>query len=633
MTTGWPDNWMGAVQVLETSEFKKVDGTSFVPPRLTLLISDGVHCAQVIAGRDLTRRMLEHALPPYSVVEIEGFEQMFVVGRTVKVVIVDKVTFLRQEQGVIGKPQRIVLPFEEGQGALGSNDHLAQGFPGQAPIPYPQGVDYAQNMVQQRTVPSPSHATGKIKGLKYETQMAGRLYGAGKLTLREGPPVRMGIRELGPILGEWYIIARISKMTPIQMVQHGKNMRERVMWTMHDEFAAIDGVAWDGFASKMARLEVGKLYQFSRIGLNRADLRYTRANHLYQVQIMERTTCVAVPDNDIIPAAFFEYRRLNTLEPLPANRLVDVVAIIVRVGEPMLGKTSKVARGGTKYNTPLENVDRVDVYLYDDSLVYVRLCAFGQPYMDQLQMREGQVVTIKGALIDQFRGSTSLKTQPGGTVLTFEPDNAAHVALKAWYDSPESLTHTARLITGTFSADGAPLLTMPHHINLLTIPQIRSRELGLKETPDIVKIRGTICFPDDKPYVYFACPDPACNKMARVAERTADGLLYICSNCDKVYASPSIKYRLNVILTDTTGTKHWITAFNGVTKNLFSLGASDMLAIALQPKNRDQFRESLRLLSSYRYMVTLQISTVTKGPYKGAENWIAVKIDWEGGQV
>ncbi|KZT60105.1 hypothetical protein CALCODRAFT_507090 [Calocera cornea HHB12733] len=477
-------------------------------------------------------------MAPYAVVEIEGFEQMFVTGRTVKVVIVDKVMFLRQERGVTGKPQHIVLPFEEGQGTLGSNDHLARGFPHQAPIPYPQGVDYVENPVQQRTVPTPSHATGKI--------------------------------------------ARIV-LSPV-------------------ELAAVDGVAWDEMADRMAQVQVGSIYKFVHIGLERANQKYTRANHLWQIQIMKHTLCGLMPDNAIILRQFYKYRRLNTLEPLPANR---------QVGKHLLCQNWRQLM---KYNAPLDNVNWVDAYLYNDSLIYMHLCTFGQPYMDQLQMCKGQVVTIKGVLIDKFHGSVSLKMQPNSTVLVFKPDNLAHVALKAWYKLPESLLHMAQLITGTFSADRVPLLSMPHHINLLTIKQIRSRHLREKKISDIMKICGMIAFTPDKLYIYLACPDSSCNKMVQVAERAADGLLY----------------RLNVMLSDMGGGKHWITTFNGVTWSLFSIAASDMMEVALRPENCERFAASLRQLGTYVYLVMLQISTVTEGPYKGSKNWIVVKIDWEG---
>ncbi|KZT50274.1 hypothetical protein CALCODRAFT_513388 [Calocera cornea HHB12733] len=226
MTTGWPHNWIGVVQVLESMPFCNLDGTLLYPSQWMILISDGTTCANMVAGWEMTKRLEREPIVPFTVVQVE--------------------------RGVIRKLSHIVLLFEEGEGGR------------------------------------PSFQTGKLTGIKYQSLLAGG---------QRAPAYKIWVK--------W-------RDCDTSMVWFSKEQPASIMFITHDETAEIDGIVWQDMAHHMAQLHVG----------------------------------LQISNNPIIPLVFHKFCRLNTLEAFPANCLVEVIAIIMLIGKPIIGKSNKPVRGG-----------------------------------------------------------------------------------------------------------------------------------------------------------------------------------------------------------------------------------------------------------------------------------------------
>ncbi|EJU02407.1 nucleic acid-binding protein [Dacryopinax primogenitus] len=361
--------------------------------------------------------------------------------------------------------------------------------------------------------------------------------------------------------------------------------------TFHDETGEIDAVAWDKAVDLSERLEIGKLYQIPNAKLVDSSDCFTRTNHWLQVQIHSNDKIYELQDSGRILCIFYDFRRINSLEWFNDSRHVDLVAIIVRLGQPIKGMKKFKDQEGNERELI---TDHVDVYLGDNSGEFVLLAAFDD-YGPQFIGREGEVITIKNALIDKYGNSVSLKTKEFTTELLFESGNHAHKVLKEWFESPGSIADTLCLMTGTYSADSVPDSWFTANIPTKTIKEIFTDGIGAHGVRSQVKVRGTVSFYSDREYTYLACPNPNCNKKAQVAE-SGNSTVWWCTHCKTVYLVPSEKYRLNMQMRDTMGLNNWITAFNGAMERLFG-----------------QYACILNAAAAKKYVITIQVNTLEGG--------------------
>ncbi|EJU00488.1 hypothetical protein DACRYDRAFT_109206 [Dacryopinax primogenitus] len=100
-------------------------------------------------------------------------------------------------------------------------------------------------------------------------------------------------------------------------------------------------MAWGDAAHWAGDLETGKVYAFEGLALEEAKLKYMRANNWWQLQLHTECACVwNIVDNGLIPKIYFDFHHLNVLEKIDANQHVDIVGIILCMGQPIKGMTT-----------------------------------------------------------------------------------------------------------------------------------------------------------------------------------------------------------------------------------------------------------------------------------------------------
>ncbi|EJU00955.1 hypothetical protein DACRYDRAFT_108294 [Dacryopinax primogenitus] len=183
--------------------------------------------------------------------------------------------------------------------------------------------------------------------------------------LKPGPPICITIRDLGVIIGrEYFIYGRITWI--LELDSHGypgKPMHYLCRFTIHDESAEVNVVAWEGAALAAGMLEVGELYSFEHFGLQEANMQFTWLNNWWQVQL--------TPNH-------VQVHKINDNSTIPKNHHVDVVAVILCLGKPIKRTSTIIEEDWTKTKI---KVNHVHVYLTDHSGEAVHLAAFDN-YMD-----------------------------------------------------------------------------------------------------------------------------------------------------------------------------------------------------------------------------------------------------------
>jgi replication factor A1 len=506
--------------------------------RLRLILSDGVHSTQAVIRPEAVKYCNENGLKKSSIVALESYE-IERMGRDNKhVIIISDLKILQQSASKVGSK---VEPLDEY-----FNQHPEEDL-------Y-QGSDADVTPVPESNNATPVPQTAPVVTLPKQ-KVDSRANNKGK------PSNMYNLDQLSPYQNSWTIKVRVSYKGEMRTWSNQRGEGKCFSVNFMDETDEIRGTAFNDNADKFfSLLQEGKVYYVSKARIQPAKPQFTNLSHPYELSLDRDTVIEECSDNEGVPKINFKFVKLNKVQDLEADSIIDVVGVIKEVN-PAFQITSKAGR----------SYDRRDVTIVDDSQFALSIGLWNRTAVD-FDIPEGTVIAIKGAKVSDFNGKT-LSLTPSGTI-TANPDAPEAYAIKGWYDAQgrngEFQTLKTEMTTRKSSPEDRKLIL-----------EAQTEEIGMGDKPEYFDIKASVNFVKTDNFSYPACSSEGCNR--KVIEQH-DGT-WRCEKCDINHAVPLYRYILTISVLDQSG-QLWITMFEDQAKQFLGVSANDLVKYRDEDNNK-----------------------------------------------
>ncbi|ODV93347.1 hypothetical protein PACTADRAFT_51948 [Pachysolen tannophilus NRRL Y-2460] len=354
------------------------------------------------------------------------------------------------------------------------------------------------------------------------------------------------IDQLSPYQNNWTIKARVSYKSDMRTWSNQKGEGKLFNVNLLDETNEIRATAFNDIADKFYDLlQEGKVYYISKARIQQAKPQFSNLSHPYELSLDRDTEIEECEDAADVPKLNFNFVKLNKIQDLEANAVIDVVGVLKEVNPAFQIVAKSTGRP----------FDRRDIVIVDESHFAITVGLWNKSAID-FNLNEGSIVVIKGAKVQDF-GGRSLSLTPSATIVS-NPDIPEAFQLKGWYDKQGIHEQFKSLKVETMSSAGG--------INLnerKTILEAQNENLGMNDKADYFSIKASINFIRTENFCYPACSTEGCNR--KVLEQP-DGS-WRCEKCDKSFETPNYRYILTISVIDHSG-QLWLTLFNNEVESL-----------------------------------------------------------------
>ncbi len=501
--------------------------------RLRLLISDGVHSTHAVVRPEGVEYCEKHGLQKSSIVTLQSYE-IERMGQSNKHVVIISELIVKQETA-----QKVGVNIESLDDYFKSHpdEDNYQSNDGEENTPTPQ-VEAPQKKEQPKpSAPVPAQAPAQATAKKSNQQKPSNIY---------------AIDQLSPYQNVWTIKARVSFKGEMRTWSNQRGEGKLFNVNLLDETDEIRATAFNDNAEKFYNLlQDGKAYYISKARIQPSRPQFSNLKHPYELQLDRDTQIELCEDDDEVPKLHYDFVKLNKIQNLEADSIIDVVGVIKEVN-PHFQITSKAGRA----------YDRRDITIVDDSQFAISVGLWNKTALE-FDTPEGTVIAIKGAKVSDFNGKT-LSLTPSGTIAS-NPDAPEAYAVKGWYDT-EGRNESFQTLKTEMTTNKTAIEDRK------TIADVQTLELGLGEKPDYFTIKASVSFLKTDNFSYPACSTEGCNR--KVIEQH-DGT-WRCEKCDINHAVPLYRYILTISVVDTTG-QLWVTLFEDQAKILLGVSANDLV--------------------------------------------------------
>lgn len=400
------------------------------------------------------------------------------------------------------------------------------------------------------------------------------------------------IETISPYQNNWTIKARVSYKGDLRTWSNSKGEGKVFGFNLLDESDEIKASAFNETAERAHKLlEEGKVYYISKARVAAARKKFNTLSHPYELTFDKDTEITECFDESDVPKLNFNFVKLDQVQNLEANAIIDVLGALKTVFPPFqitAKSTGKV-------------FDRRNILVVDETGFGIELGLWNNTATD-FNIEEGTVVAVKGCKVSDYDGRTLSLTQAGSIIPN--PGTPESFKLKGWYDNI-GIHELFKSLKIDNAGSGGDKISQRISIN-----QALEEHSGSTEKPDYFSIKANVTFCKPENFAYPACPNlvqnadatrPAqvCNK--KLVFQDNDGT-WRCERCAKTYEEPTWRYVLSCSVTDSTG-HMWVTLFNDQAEKLLGIDATELVKkkeqkseVANQIMNNTLFKEfSLRV--------------------------------------
>ncbi|CAM9133630.1 unnamed protein product [Ectocarpus fasciculatus] len=316
--------------------------------------------------------------------------------------------------------------------------------------------------------------------------------------------VYMPISAINPYQNRWTIKARITKKDDMRTWNNARGTGTLFSIDLLDEDGSeIKGTFFKAEADKWFQiLQEGKVYAFSGGKVKVANKKFSTLNAEYELNFDSSTQCNPINDDSRISSAIYDFVKLNEMEAMEPNKILDVIAV-VKSSEDHAQITTRQGK----------QLDKRNLVLVDDTCTEINLTLWGAlAKADGARWEGNPVVAFKGVKVSDFSGR-SLNSLNASTLVN-DPDVAETAELRAWFDAAGggSSFKSVSVRSGGGGSDEAAKKDISQRY---TLQSITDGQLGTGEKPDWAVVKATISFiklDDNRLPWYTACPKETCNK-------------------------------------------------------------------------------------------------------------------------
>ncbi|KZT53698.1 hypothetical protein CALCODRAFT_486150 [Calocera cornea HHB12733] len=612
MGTGQPDHYNAVLQVVRIDVvMDPVRNEPAQPADWSVVMADATRCLRVIPRGRMRQEISSGTLPVWAVIEVFEYMQGTPEGSNRGVVVIKDYARLRNPgrfEGASMSQHYIFTIPDIGTGEIPDNAHLQAGFPMQLHAPRARAANAAQKRVMWRTVRAEGNSDRPPEPTTTITPRTVVVPMHPNAVFTEVAQIRKGVRV--------DLACRVYEQNP---PRHG-----RQMVVLIDRTGEIEFMAFGDFMENTADMVFGTTWRIQGAEVTENPDEYGRVPHKYRLVWDKHTTKTAIPAGPL-PLIFFNYSLINEIERMDQGRVVDLMAVVLRVANRI---SSGVLPGAkpTKGHRQAPSSSRVEAWFLDDTKVVVRGVFFDNTG-NQFIGREGQVVLLKAVTLSWFNGPC-LKSERAHTRVFFDHNNPSAQRLLQWYQSENNDNAQWRTLTGGYSADGHPLPNFVMPNATYSIAHAINKKLGAKSKTTFyieANLKLEIGRPD---YIYLGCPYDECNKKFLDEWQNADQS-WTCRACGVTFPVRGPKYHLNFAIKDGS-MQQWtkyIHVFNGAATRLLNQTAGTMYGWMMNRAYIPTFEAAILAPNAHRWRIVIEATASRDSRYKDRINWVALHFE------
>ena len=404
---------------------------------------------------------------------------------------------------------------------------------------------------------------------------------------RHDPGVRISdIDSLNPYPGgRWTIKARVTNRTSMKTWSNARGEGKLFSVELLDaKGGEIRATMFNDMVDKYFEMMTpGSTFYLSGGKIKMANRKFSSLNNNYEITIDQYSEIRPAPEDAAIATAVYNFKKIATVETVPAESNIDVIGIVKSVGE-CVEFTSKAGK----------QLFKRDLVLVDDSLAEVKITLWNEKAKEDYAGYADNVVAIKGCRVSDFNGK-SLSSSSSSTY-SLNPDIPEAGVLMNWYSSGGNSVAIKSLSSGGGFGGGG----MGEFADRALLSDIKEKELGMQAKPDYVTVKATVSYlKHDKMISYQACA--TCQK--KVIQDVNQN--FLCEKCQTTTESCENRYILSCSLQDGTGTS-WVTAFNDMGKTIMRGKSADEMA-ELQMTNIPEYDSCFVQAQFQEYLFRLRV--------------------------
>jgi replication factor A1 len=345
------------------------------------------------------------------------------------------------------------------------------------------------------------------------------------------------IGTLTPHQTRWAVRAQVSGKSGILKYKNAKGDGRRFTLTLRDEGGEIKATGFNEQVDRLFEsLEEGGTYDISGGTIKPANPQYNRCANDYEMTF-SAATLVEESAEAVVPTIEYDFVPIAGIVDAPVDSLVDVCAVVVRLGKSHEHLTKRKTTTTKRFATLRDETAEIELTIWGG----------------HAPLEVGCVVACRGLKVGSYN-ERSLSSTFDSVIQTDPPVERAEVVKAAVASGGEVMRLTN---------NRGPRMTLAD-VALL----------GTGARPDWAEVKAVVTSLTRDGCSYVACPE-----TNRKCTEQDDGR-WLCEATQRDYDRSQVvrRYTLKMILNDDTGFQ-WVTAFDASASALLGLSAEELDAL------------------------------------------------------
>ncbi|XP_057837225.2 replication protein A 70 kDa DNA-binding subunit A-like [Cryptomeria japonica] len=422
------------------------------------------------------------------------------------------------------------------------------------------------------------------------------------------------IKALNPFQNKWTIKGRVTNKRKMHQYSTPKSTGQVFSFDMIDSEGTEIRITCFGDVAEMHyhRVEPETYYTVSKGCVKEANTKWNKLNSHLEITLDNNSILKRCDDVVECEANNSQFTPINEITYCTNNTLVDVIGIVVAVGEPSLIRR----KDGSEVTKRIVKINDASTFTIDVNLWGETWQRLGEDLKSMHTTQTAIVLAVRNAHVGYFNGKVVNTTTT--TTLNINPS------------IPETETLMSR---GKISDALLPLSCVAGQLNSqysrMTITAVLERTSVLSKTVEST-IRAVVRIIKTDSFCYPACPLKFNGKECKKKCTQQSDNQWFCSRCQTAVPECNYKYLLQMKLQDHTGAL-WATAFDEVGTNILQISAKElyMLQYDLTTQKTPQSIIKHVLLSSFVFTLSITTDMYNSEPRLKATITKVARIDYQ----